>query len=556
MAVTRGGTGFVTAATSSAVGVRPLCGHPPLVGAPPRPGACGRPSLVTGRVPLRDWPRRWHPTATAAVPPPPPGRGVTPSGVPPPSTSRAAARLPATLPSPSPLPSPLPPPYVPPPHSGAHPPPTGRRGGAGSTYFEGWFLRLVSPTPPHSSVGLVFAIVASKGVYTDGSVQVLLPAGDVVFEAFPPLDRGGSFYAARDALGVAHWPHEAGAYVSTGAEGYDADRSGGGGGGGECDSTGGGRERRSSRDRHGYEFSAAGSRGRLVGGGNGRENGGSGDGGGNGAAWDVTFTDLVGYGGRWGAPPRSTGTWASHWRGLDPGYQILITSGRAAGWVAPGRSGCVDGDGADDTGRIDVTGWWVYAEKNWGSAFPRRWWWLTAPFPWGSVTAVGATRRLGPAEEVVGLISVTAGGVLYEFANWSATRLTWSVGWARGWTATATAYTGHTVVVSGVTMVGTAAEQAGVAVAGPDAGGGMGVPIRDALSGRVRVEVRAPPSAGGGVLVAGVCGGGGMLEVGGDWADAVARDDDEVWAVTVSGLPAVVRGVVNGLAPGGAPTDA
>lgn len=156
----------------------------------------------------------------------------------------------------------------------------------------------------------------------------------------------------------------------------------------------------------------------------------------------MTFSDLVGYGGRWGTPPRSTGTWASHWRGLDPGYQILITSGRAAGWVAPGGSAAA---------RIDVTGWWVYAEKNWGAAFPRRWWWLTAPFPWGSVTAVGATRRLGPAEEVVGLVSVTAGGVLYEFANWSAARLTWAVGWARGWSATATAYTGHTVVVSGVT---------------------------------------------------------------------------------------------------------
>ncbi|KAK1862659.1 hypothetical protein I4F81_005227 [Pyropia yezoensis] len=293
------------------------------------------------------------------------------------------------------------------------------------------------------------------------------------------------------------------------------------------------------------------------------------------------------YGGRWGTPPRSTGTWASHWRGLDPGYQILITSGRAAGWVAPGGSGGGGGGGggggsgggsgggngngdaaaAAAAARIDVTGWWVYAEKNWGAAFPRRWWWLTAPFPWGSVTAVGATRRLGPAEEVVGLVSVTAGGVLYEFANWSAARLTWAVGWARGWSATATAYTGHTVVVSGVTAAAAAAgggapagsgggADAGVAVAGPDAGGGMGVPVRDALSGRVRVEVRAPPSAGGAVLVAGICAGGGMLEVGGDWAAAATRDDDEVWGVTVAGLPAVVRGVVNGLAPGGAPTDA
>lgn len=40
------------------------------------------------------------------------------------------------------------------------------------------------------------------------------------------------------------------------------------------------------------------------------------------------------------------------------------------------------------------------------------------------------------------------------------------------------------------------------------------------------------------------------------WAAAATRDDDEVWGVTVAGLPAVVRGVVNGLAPGGAPTDA
>ena len=72
----------------------------------------------------------------------------------------------------------------------------------------------------------------------------------------------------------------------------------------------------------------------------------------------------------------------------------------------------------------------AYAEKNWGGAFPQKWFWLNCNCfedqPDLAVTAAGGRRGVLWWMESVGLIGIHHSGKFYEFAPWNA-QISWNV---------------------------------------------------------------------------------------------------------------------------------
>ena len=102
----------------------------------------------------------------------------------------------------------------------------------------------------------------------------------------------------------------------------------------------------------------------------------------------------------------TTASWLSRLPVFDPGYQVLMAQGVV-------KEGYINVEGEME----DVSGAVVYCEKNWGTAFPRRWWWVQGGTADLAVTALGSTRITLGMEEVVGIVAVHLEGRLYEFAN-------------------------------------------------------------------------------------------------------------------------------------------
>lgn len=82
----------------------------------------------------------------------------------------------------------------------------------------------------------------------------------------------------------------------------------------------------------------------------------------------------------------------------------------------------------------------AYREKNWGGAFPSKWFWLNCNSfeqadgsldPDLALTAGGGLREVLGQEEAVALVGIHRGGRFYEFAPWNA-EIRWSIDpWGR-----------------------------------------------------------------------------------------------------------------------------
>lgn len=312
---------------------------------------------------------------------------------------------------------------------------------AGGEFFEGWFIRLVTPC------GRSLALILSIDTQSGGKLQVLdsthtLHARDVPAHGFLGSPSSSVF--------AAH----------------------------ECASP-----------RSFYEVRRDGMRGAV------RD-----------VVWDVRWAETLG----WGRRGRSvdTGTWATRWGRVDPGWQVLL-----AGAVV--REGFV----RVDERVVDVRHAHVYVEKNWGVAFPRKWWWLTANH-WTrehdlALTAVGAVRRTrAGGEEVVALVGVAWRGEFWEFANWNARCIQWQVAWGR-WQVHAHSRNGWRVHVVAST------DHDGVGVYGPG-DTGMERNCRDCVNARVDLALWKDD-----VLVAQKVSHAAQVEIGGQWAHA------ETWKETV-----------------------
>ena len=135
----------------------------------------------------------------------------------------------------------------------------------------------------------------------------------------------------------------------------------------------------------------------------------------------------------WGPPhqPQSTAGWLSQFQIFEPGWQILMAHGWATGWFkqldASGNNIC----------RFDFKQVPAYAEKNWGGAFPQKWFWIQCNAfdkePDLTLTCGGGIRQVLGQQESVGLVGIHHQGRYYECGPWIG-RVSWQVSpWGDWW---------------------------------------------------------------------------------------------------------------------------
>ncbi|ESA32374.1 tocopherol cyclase [Leptolyngbya sp. Heron Island J] len=128
----------------------------------------------------------------------------------------------------------------------------------------------------------------------------------------------------------------------------------------------------------------------------------------------------------WGAPqqPQSTAGWLSQFQIFEPGWQILMAHGLATGWFE-----WVDAAG-QVVDRFDFEQAPAYAEKNWGGAFPKKWFWIQCNAfehePDLSLTSGGGIRQMLGQQESVGMVGIHHRGQFYEFVPWNG-QVSWQV---------------------------------------------------------------------------------------------------------------------------------
>ena len=270
--------------------------------------------------------------------------------------------------------------YPQPPHSGYHM--SGRRTG-----FEGWYHRLT--LPDDASFGFIASIfdpADPKSPRHGVGFQLVGPDGVLSREGYAADD---SFWADEHEFALGYT--KSGVKFSRVAPAAAYNRF----------------------VQEGFQMSSTRHQGRLADGS---------------ADWCFDVTPRVGWGGREGSKQWSTAGWLASLPVFEPHYQILMADGTATGHVSwrGERREFVDAP--------------IYSEKNWGGAFPRRWWWLQCnafdSLPGLTFTAACGERGNpllepllpGRTEDACMVALHDAEGGFYPFAT-----NTWSVRWGR-WT--------------------------------------------------------------------------------------------------------------------------
>lgn len=255
------------------------------------------------------------------------------------------------------------------PHSGYH-----WQGGPGR-FFEGWYYRVTLP-----ELGQTFAFMYSiedpigGQPHSGGAAQILGPEDTYLCRTFPNVQ---GFWAWQDRLGLGHW----GRTDLPQPPGYLPP------------------DQFSKRVEEGYQATATWHQGCLRDPATGHQ-----------ARWEYAIVPIYG----WGDPDRpqqSTAGWFSQFSIFEPGWQILMAHGLATGWI--------EWQGE----RYEFTQAPAYSEKNWGGAFPQKWFWLNCNAfknePDLALTAGGGRRGVLWWMESVAMIGLHHRGKFYEFVPWN-----------------------------------------------------------------------------------------------------------------------------------------
>ncbi|MBE9080189.1 tocopherol cyclase family protein [Romeria aff. gracilis LEGE 07310] len=259
------------------------------------------------------------------------------------------------------------------PHSGYH------WTGGQQRFFEGWYFRLTLPQPSQSFAFMYSIDDPARGKpHSGGAAQILGPDEAYCCRTFPDVSR---FWAWPEKLGLGH-------------------RRGGSGLPGYLEP-----EVFEQQVSEGYQATATWHQGKLK------------DPVLGPIRWQYHIRPVYG----WGDSPRSqqaTAGWLSYLPIFEPGWQVLMAHGLASGWVEWRGQ------------RYDFQDAPAYAEKNWGGAFPSKWFWLQCNAfdgePHLSLTAAGGLRQVLGWQEEVGLIGLHYRGRFYKFLSTEA-ELTWQV---------------------------------------------------------------------------------------------------------------------------------
>ncbi|KAJ8773634.1 hypothetical protein K2173_005880 [Erythroxylum novogranatense] len=132
------------------------------------------------------------------------------------------------------------------------------------------------------------------------------------------------------------------------------------------------------------------------------------------ARWEYNTRPIYGWGDT-ESRQKSTAGWLAAFPVFEPHWQICMAGGLSTGWI--------EWDGE----RFEFKDAPSYSEKNWGGAFPRKWFWVQCNVFYGAsgevaLTAAGGLRELpGPTKifENAALIGVHYNGIFYEFVPWN-----------------------------------------------------------------------------------------------------------------------------------------
>ncbi|XP_047325739.1 tocopherol cyclase, chloroplastic isoform X2 [Impatiens glandulifera] len=130
------------------------------------------------------------------------------------------------------------------------------------------------------------------------------------------------------------------------------------------------------------------------------------------ARWEYSTRPVYGWG-NVGSQQKSTAGWLAAFPVFEPHWQICLAGGLSTGWIEWGDE------------RFEFTDAPSYSEKNWGGAFPKKWFWVQCNVFEGAsgevaLTAAGGLRQLpGDTYENAALVGIHCGGVFYEFVPWN-----------------------------------------------------------------------------------------------------------------------------------------
>jgi tocopherol cyclase len=275
------------------------------------------------------------------------------------------------------------------PHSGYH------WDGGSRRFFEGWYYR-VTLTDCGQTFAFMYSIEDPTGDQScsGGAAQILGPDEEYLCRTFPQVK---TFWGWRHALGFGHWGRVREQRTGTAQNSIQTSNF----------------KLQNSSPRpgyldpdrfnqfilEGYQATATLNQGKLQ------------DPSGPFANWHYQIQPIYGWGSV-NSPQQSTAGWLSSFQIFEPGWQILMAHGLATGWV--------EWNGTLYTFENAP----AYAEKNWGGAFPEKWFWLNCNCfdnePDLAFTAGGGRRGVLWWMESVAMVGLHYRGVLYEFAPWNA----------------------------------------------------------------------------------------------------------------------------------------
>ncbi len=255
------------------------------------------------------------------------------------------------------------------PHSGYHWDSSSRR------FFEGWYYRV--SLPQHGSTfAFMYSIEDPIGgkPHSGGAAQILGPEDEYLWRTFPAVER---FWASPSQLELGHW--------------------------GKTDL----RTRPiwlmpAEFERHvqdGYQATATWNQGAIYDPRFDRP-----------CRWQYSIQPVYGWGDK-GGSQQSTAGWLSFLPIFEPGWQILMAHALATGWIEwKGK-------------RYEFTDAPAYSEKNWGGAFPQKWFWLNCNSFDGekdlALTAGGGRRGVLWWMDSVAMVGLHYRGKFYEFVPWN-----------------------------------------------------------------------------------------------------------------------------------------
>ncbi len=313
------------------------------------------------------------------------------------------------------------------PHSGYH------WNGSERGFFEGWYFRLTLPKIGES-FAFMYSIEDPSGddSHSGGAAQMLGIDEEYRWCTFPDVRK---FWADKNQLGVGHWG-ETNLAIEPQLLSIDEFNN---------------------HITEGYQATATLHQGSLP-----TQN----------CRWCYQTIPVYGWG-HVHQFQQSTAGLLSFFPIFEPGWQILMAHGLATGWI--------EWQGQ----RYEFNQTPAYSEKNWGRAFPEKWFWVNCNSFDGSiglaVTAGGGKRKVLWMTEEVGMIGIHYRGQFYEFVPWNS-QIDWQIKPWGEWRIQARNENFQ------VELIGTT-DLSGTMVRTPTAQG-LSLCCRDTLKGRLELDLR------------------------------------------------------------------